>query len=291
MAKTSAISIVTVDSGWILEKTAFRLCSELKKKVECSVGPPCDDVNVYVDIQNCYFKKTNGFDIGIFTHLHEDNLNYFQTHWLSLDRIVCMGKRYYRDISLVYPKDKLSYCVLAEPPPWQTKKTKVGIFQRGEFEGKGFHFMLSLPDNNLSLLKEFHFVFVGKGWGEVVNKYSDLGISCSLYEHEDYNAYNELYDSIDYLLVPSLWEGGPMSIVEATKKGIPVISSNVGFAIEDIPVDHIYAKNDEKQLCKIFDSIRVPVRARINRLAGISMIGFAEHVLGIINTRIGDERY
>lgn len=270
-------------TSWILNKCSVRLKNSLTEiGYESDIISEPADINIYLDIQNCYFKKTEGRDIGIFTHLHEDNLLYFKNEWTSLDNIVCMGKRYYRDLKLVYPESKLSYCVMAEPPPWQLKKTKIGIFQRGEHVGKGFHFLFNLPNDHLELLKEFKFVFVGSGWCEVIDKYKKLGISCSYHEHENYEAYDELYDSIDYLLVPSLWEGGPMSIVEASQKGIPIISSDVGFAIEDFPIDHIFRKNDEKALTNIFESIRIPVRARRNNLAGISMKDFAQHIISLL---------
>jgi glycosyltransferase involved in cell wall biosynthesis len=285
------INIVTVDSGWILQKTAYRLQKEINKltleyTVNVSHKPKDEVVNIYMDIQNCYSGPTNGFDIGIFTHLHEDNIKTFQSNWLTLDRIVCMGARYEKDLGLVYPKRQISSCVLAEVPPWQISKTKVGIFQRGEHVGKGFHFMLRLPDEHTELLKEFRFLFVGSGWSEVVDKYSDLGIDCSLYDNEEYSLYEELYDNIDYLLVPSLWEGGPMSIVEACQKGKPIISSNVGFAIEDIPVDHVFTPGNVDQLIDIFDNIRVPVRIRRNRVAEISMQRFASHIDDIIKEQL-----
>jgi len=281
------INIVTVESGWILQKTAYRLQKEINKlglenTANVSHGGKDDMINIYLDIQNCYRGPTNGLDVGIFTHLHEDSIKHFQTHWLGLDRIICMGARYTRDIQLVYPQSQLSHCVLAEVPPWQISKTKVGIFQRGEFVGKGFDFMMGLPIPHTELLKEFRFLFVGKGWEAVVEKYSDLGIDCALYDNEDYQLYDELYDNIDYLLVPSLWEGGPMSIVEACQKGKPIISSDVGFAIDDIPVDHVFSPGNVDQLIEIFDSIRIPVRIRRNRIAEISMANFAQHVTEVI---------
>ena len=281
------INIVTVESGWILQKTAYRLQKEINKltlEYTCNVSHSPKDgvVNIYMDIQNCYLGPTNGLDIGIFTHLHEDRLTQFQPIWKQLDRIVCMGTRYNRMLKDVYPERQLSSCVLAEVPPWQISKTKVGIFQRGEHIGKGFDFMFNLPNEHTELLKEFRFLFVGSGWDAVVDKYSDMGIDCSLYDNEEYALYEELYDNIDYLLVPSLWEGGPMSIVEACQKGKPIISADVGFAVEDIPVDHVFAPGNVDQLIDIFDTIRVPVRIRRNRIAEISMLKFASHIDDII---------
>jgi len=42
-------------------------------------------------------------------------------------------------------------------------------------------------------------------------------------------SYQAFYEQIDYLLIPSLWEGGPMALQEALACGVPVIAADVGF--------------------------------------------------------------
>jgi hypothetical protein len=146
------ISIITTKT-WILNKLANRLSQELKKLgYKNEISDTVNHINIYMDMQNCYLNPTEGYDIGIFTHLHEDNLVNFDKGWGTLNKIVCMNRRYYERLKCICPLEVLSYCVLADPPPWQIKKTKIGIFQRGTYDGKGFNFMLSLPDSNLLLL-------------------------------------------------------------------------------------------------------------------------------------------
>jgi glycosyltransferase involved in cell wall biosynthesis len=142
--------------------------------------------------------------------------------------------------------------------------------------------MMNLPLRKIELLKEFRFIFVGSGWEKVVDKYSDAGIDCALYDTEDYSRYDNLYDDIDYLLVPSLWEGGPMSIIEACQKGKPIISADVGFAIEDIEVDYVFAPGDANKLYDILDAIRTPIRSRRKRISKVSMSNFATHIEEVI---------
>jgi glycosyltransferase involved in cell wall biosynthesis len=42
----------------------------------------------------------------------------------------------------------------------------------------------------------------------------------------------DFYNDLDYVLVPSLYEGGPMSVLEGLACGIPIISSDVGWVSE-----------------------------------------------------------
>src|SRR5690606_27066137 len=42
----------------------------------------------------------------------------------------------------------------------------------------------------------------------------------------------EFYDSIDYLVVTSLEEGGPIPVIEAISRGVPVIAPDVGWCWE-----------------------------------------------------------
>ena len=69
---------------------------------------------------------------------------------------------------------------------------------------------------------------------------------------------NQFYQSIDYLLIPSLIEGGPVPLFEALASGTPVISSDVG-CVADFP--HIPFQNGDAD-----DLRRVVLRLRDEKL-------------------------
>jgi len=67
------INIVTVQSGWILQKIAQRIVDANKSECLFSLGTKSSnlvDANFYIDITNCYQRKSQVLDIGYFTHLH-----------------------------------------------------------------------------------------------------------------------------------------------------------------------------------------------------------------------------
>ena len=51
----------------------------------------------------------------------------------------------------------------------------------------------------------------------------------SIDDNERPKSYEGFYEAIDYLLIPSLYEGGPMALQEALACGVPVIAADVGF--------------------------------------------------------------
>jgi glycosyltransferase involved in cell wall biosynthesis len=67
----------------------------------------------------------------------------------------------------------------------------------------------------------------------------------------------DLYRGLDYLLVTSSYEGGPMSALEAIASGVPVISPEIGWMPE---LPHIsYEVGDLDQLNKILENLSSPL--------------------------------
>ncbi|MCV0373850.1 MAG: glycosyltransferase, partial [Nitrosarchaeum sp.] len=266
--KIMKVNVVTVNSGWILQKIAERIVSSAPDNTEFLLSHlPRDDVDVnfYVDIQNCYRGKSKVKDVGFFTHLDHDSIDHLikNKHWLTCDYIIHMNKKYFDKFTEYYPKEKMSVLKSIEIfPEFTLKKLKLGIVQRGGFEGKGHDFMLRMA--NYDYMKNFEFLFCGNGWDEIISLYSSKGIKCHLIE-ENYKNYPQVYDSIDYLLIPSLWEGGPMSVPEALAKGVPIISSDVGW-VSEFNVEYLFQPNDEKGLLDILQKIREPLVQRRKKI-------------------------
>jgi glycosyltransferase involved in cell wall biosynthesis len=277
------INTVTVSSGWILQKISERIHSELQKLCEATISHEPNllaDVNFYVDVQNCYHHKTNTIDIGYFTHLDQNSVRAINTNWFSLDHIFHHGQRYYDVFKNWYPEDKMSIVLPGEiPKGFALKKPCLGVFQRGSFEGKGEYFMQALSENPIS--SNFSFLFVGSGWDAVISQFNNKGISVENITNEDYAAYSDLYNKIDYLLIPSLWEGGPMAVIEAYAKGIPIISSNVGWVGTNFVVDHMYEPNNLSQLTTILEDIIYPIKKRRKQVEHLSYVHYAKKLVQV----------
>jgi glycosyltransferase involved in cell wall biosynthesis len=277
------INVVTVSSGWILQKIAERIVAASPEGVEMilSHSPKNDvDSNFYVDIQNCYGGKSKAIDIGFFTHLDEDSPNHLlqNKHWLTCDYIIHMAKRYFEVFKNYYPENQMMVIKPGEVTSnFELKKIKLGVIQRGGYPGKGFYFMQKLCEHEI--VKNFEFLFVGKDWDRVIELYKNRGIKCYIAD-EKYENYPKAYDFMDYMLIPSLWEGGPMSIIEAYAKGVPIISSDVGF-VNEFDVEYLFKPGNDVELANILTKIYSKLIERRNKVTHIKYNFFAERLVEI----------
>ena len=275
------INVVTVRSGWILQKIAERTVTAGGPTWFLSHTPRNDvDANLYMDVQNCYHKKTNTVDIGYFTHVHENDMRYVNSVAFTLDHIIHMCSKYEYMFRTSYPKDRMTViraCEIHEQ--FKLKKPVIGIVQRGLHEGKGYNFMLDLV--NYEILRKFIWIFVGTGWDNVVCKLKDNDVSVHYHTNETYNTYYSLYSQMDYLLIPSLWEGGPMSIIDAYGMGIPIISSNVGW-VTDIGVEHLFEPNNKEELYNILSGIYNTIKFRRDKIEQLTYSSFVNRVKDIV---------
>ena len=187
------------------------------------------------DFRQIYPRATH---IGFFTHLDRDALTSFRPGWGRLDGVVQMCQRYLATFirEKWYPADRMIVLRPGEVAhQFPLKKVRIGICQRGGHVGKGSEFLpmvVEALDQEIRDGIEFH--FCGKGWnpgspnltGREWGRFVYHGIE-AIDKAED--NYAGLYSSIDYLLVPSLYEGGPMALLEALSCGIPVIAAEVGW--------------------------------------------------------------
>jgi glycosyltransferase involved in cell wall biosynthesis len=283
------INVVTVSSGWILQKIAERMIKyNTNENVTLTLSHTPNisaDVNYYADLQNCYFGKKTKFDVAYFTHADENSkswlINLFhQRNGFSLDGIVSMNKRYTDMIEQIgYDKNKL-----ATITPGQThdtfplKKTTIGIVSKGGYEGYGQFFieeMLRRYD-----FKHFNLKILGNGWENLKPIAESRGINLELLSDADYSIYPTFYSNIDYLLIPGLWTAGPMSMQEALSSGVPVIGANVGFVNYEFTADYVFEPNDVNGLSKILDEITEP---KLKRRAQVENMTWSQYSKDIIN--------
>ncbi len=125
-------------------------------------------------------------------------------------------------------------------------------------------------------------VFIGSDWGEVAKKGRDNGIICR--EQSDFHTtypagYKAAYDRVDYVLIPSKWEGGPICALEAASQGIDVISADVGFVRDLLPSAKIF-KNDA-ELSNILRNIVRLLAVNRSSLTGLSYHTCAQQIIDV----------
>ncbi|MCD6493906.1 MAG: glycosyltransferase [Archaeoglobaceae archaeon] len=275
------VNIVRPNAGWILDFIAERIYKaneELNTGVEIRLNTvPVNnaDFNYYIDVYNCYRGKTKIKDVGWLNAFHE---GFDPKRAMDLDFIVFQNKKYQKEmIKLGYPKERTKVLYPGiYLDQFKLKKIKIGIFQTGVHWHKGHDFMLKLPE--IMDLKNFAFWFIGKGWDDVVDLYIRKGIEVYYDASGKYEKFNDYYDQIDYLLVPSIVEGGPICVQEALAKGIPIIGSKTG-CVEDFDVEYLFEPGDLMGLAKILMNIE---KTRLNRREKVKNLTWQSHVRELI---------
>ncbi|MBS0882847.1 glycosyltransferase family 4 protein [Pantoea sp. JGM49] len=78
--------------------------------------------------------------------------------------------------------------------------------------------------------EKFKFIFVGVDRSISSLKAESMGFESVCYERLPYYCFGDLYDKLNYLLVTSLFEGGPANIPEAVASSTPIISTPIGMS-------------------------------------------------------------
>ncbi|WP_395944854.1 glycosyltransferase [Brevundimonas sp.] len=206
--------IVTSDRGWILEKMASEISA--LGYVSHDIAPdPRAKVQYYITY-SCRKKRVSEVELAYFTHLEEGEVSrrkFFDVA-SQVDHSICMAKIYegillnsgVRNVHLLPPGVDLSKFQVG---------VKVGVVGRTYVTGrKGEGLVKRVMD-----LPGIDWFFTGEGWPGAAMNLSD-------------EALPGFYRDMDYILVPALYEGGPMSIIEALASGTPVIAPDVGWAPE-----------------------------------------------------------
>ncbi len=284
------IHVVTVSSGWILQKIAERMKDyNTNPDVVITVGHSADynaDVNYYCDLQNCYTGQKTKFDVGYFTHADMNsevwlkNLLHYTNSFNNLDGIVSMNKRYTDMLERVgFPKEKLETITPGQThDTFPLKKITIGIVSRGGYPGYGQQFMERFLST--ANLQNFSFKFLGTGWKNIESIAQSRNIDLEILPDTDYSIYPSFYQKIDYLLIPGLWTAGPMSMQEALSTGTPVISADVGFNGYEFFADYTFETDNENKLKEIFEKIEEPL---LKRRAQVSDMTWSKYSQDIIN--------
>lgn len=224
------------DEGWILE----RLASEISKEYPNFrygtqiMGTP--DI-VYYMTYSCRKAPFPGVEIGYFTHIEEGlpAEQVFYDRAQEMDACVTQADLY-RDILHNRGIENVVTIPCGVDHAEFTPRLQVGIVGRTYHTGrKGEAVIADLMD-----MDNVQFHFTGDGWPGAPL-------------HIEEGKMGDFYRAMDYILVPSLYEGGPMCVPEALACGTPIIAPEIGW-VPDFP--HIsYEKGNADSLRSVLEDL------------------------------------
>jgi len=320
--------VVSPGSGWILDRIADSIASaggwswmqapgdgstnallNVGSKWPPKSSPRDAEAILYWDVQNCWGEQWRDFapsavHVGAFTHLHEDLDSSFRPWWGKLDGIVHMCRRYHDRFLKAgwYHKERMTVLPPGQPcSSFRLRPLRLGACQRGGFLGKGDPFLFeALAGLPMEIRCHVELRIKGSGWEASFNVHHEAlqPLSVIFTADESPSSYPGFYDGLDYLLIPSLWEGGPMALQEALACGVPVIAADVGFVSDFLrewdsgaaivaPGCTIFPAGNHAALAAAIESLvrdRMDLRSRVQHLSWAS---YAQKLEAFVETLRG----
>lgn len=229
----AVIEVVLADRNWILERLGKEIQSaarsaRAKLTVELVDSPSGEADLTYFLPYSIQTKLKHSIVGSWFTHREASGeaAKAFIDHARDADFCVTPARKYQRllakhdirNVSVVYHGVDLETYV---------PRLRLGIVGRTYHTGRKGEDLLS----TLTTLEGVELVFAGDGWP----------LPSALSSHSELPSF---YNSIDYLLIPSRIEGGPVPLFEALACGCPVIASDDVGCVEDFP--HISFENGNR---------------------------------------------
>lgn len=213
------VNIVTEkkENAWILRRMAEELVQLPGVTIDQPEGA---DAQYYINYA-LHNESHCGLKIAYFTHLEE--LGHVRERFIEVmkkcDVPVMMNSRQFSDLWKLLKGSKLKkLCQVIEPgTEFSSNSVTFGVVGRTKETGrKGEHLV------DLMVKAGYKVRAFGKGW------------PCKTYKF-DFSFIERFYGVIDYLVVTSLNEGGPIPLLEAIALKVPVIAPDVGLCW-DYPV-------------------------------------------------------
>lgn len=224
---TCRTHIVIADRGWILEKLAKEI-ADRSKFVTFDTNPdPSADLQYYVNY-SCRRRRVSLVELAFFTHSEQDEAarKRFFDIAQDVEHSVCMSKRYEDELTDAGVENITTITPGVDLDRFQPK-IRVGVIGRTYHTGRKGEALVA----DLMELPGIEWRFTGHGWPGESTFVPDDGMP-------------DFYTDLDYVLVPALYEGGPMSVLEGLACGVPIISSDVGW-VNEYP--HISFENGDSQ--------------------------------------------
>ena len=132
-------------------------------------------------------------------------------------------------------------------------KFLIGSFQR-DTEGrdlispkleKGPDLFCDAVERFNSVLGNVEVVLAGWRRQYVMSRLDKVNINYHYSELPEFEVVNDLYNCLDLYIVAARYEGGPQAIVECASNKTPIISTDVGLAVEILPPESIFVPGEE----------------------------------------------
>lgn len=124
-----------------------------------------------------------------------------------------------------HPVDRTAVRASLRLPPEACMAAVVATFKRQ----KGHRYLIDAAAQVIDRFPNLHLLFIGDG--ELRHDLQARTRSAGLSDHVHFLGWRqdipELLAASDYFVLPSLWEGLPMALIEAMASGLPVIATNV----------------------------------------------------------------
>lgn len=260
------VRIYTEKQGWIFNRCAKEIKDYFERhghRVDINESPTKGyNINYFINF-GYYQKFDRGIDVAMYAHLEEDKTHPMYDRYIEstsyIDYAVCPSEfsaQQYQSVS--GRKARVIHHGVDEV---FKPKTRLGIVGRTYPSGrKGEHLVAQLLKDD-QLMEKFDVVVRGEGWPIASESVDDEGLE----------GLAKFYQSLDYLLVPSLMEGFHMPTIEALACGVRVIGPEVG-VIPEVPHVH-YERGDYQSL----RSVLLYLPRRRNLLpAGFTWEGWGE---------------
>ncbi len=231
------VHVVLSDRNWILERLAVELGKRLEY-VTYSMNPePRAGIQYYVTYST-YRGRVSKQEMALFTHYEEFAASAavkFKEVAHAVEHCVCISPRY-ADMLHGWGIEQATVISPGIDLERFTPKIHIGVVGRTYKTGrKGEALVAQVMD-----IPEIVWHFTGEGWPGPSEFVSDEQLP-------------DFYNRLDYLLVPSFYEGGPMPVLEALACGRPVIAPPVGWT-PDFP--HIeYETGNASDLRRVLTEI------------------------------------
>lgn len=184
------MKIVRNNESWIIKRLADELAG-------------LDFPGLIYFMTYAMYEKTSQPSAALFTHFEENNAKRFENAARNVDFAIALSEKTAQDVRR-YRKQ----CAVIHCGSDLRKEVVFGVVGRVYPSGrKGENLIAELSN-------EFNFLALGTGW------------PCKMVDVSR----EKFYTMIDYLVVPSIIEGGPIPVLDAIAMGVPVISGDVGWS-------------------------------------------------------------
>jgi len=131
-------------------------------------------------------------------------------------------------------------------------ETVFGLFGRIEFWQKRQDLALEAFSNAVQQRRDLRFLIVGDGpdAGLLKSRCADLGLGTQVVVLPWQTDMRALYDAVDYLLIPSRYEGVPLVMLEAMFLRRKVIASDVDGMADMLPAHWLFPEGDVRALAR-----------------------------------------